>query len=116
MDIFGKKRIAELEQQLEDLAGKTGWVNDRTKEYQGLPQEKISDTKFVNDLSAQFGMTFTMSKKILDYIEKKIPQEIKLGKKALVWQGLGTFYSVKRRGAWQPRVRFHKRFKGILNK
>jgi hypothetical protein len=42
--------------------------------------------------------------------------EIAQGKKALAWQGLGTFYSVFHRGAWQPRVRFHKAFKTILNR
>lgn len=115
LDIFGKKRIAFLEEQLEDLSEKTGFVNNQKKEYEGLPEVKISDHDFVNSLSKEFTITYHTAKKIVDWIEEKIPEEIAGGKKALVWQNLGTFYSVQRNGMWRARVRFHKAFKGILN-
>lgn len=113
-DLLGKKRIAALEEELADLTSKTGFVNS-SKEYEGLPEVRISDARFIQEIADNLGLSYSWSKKILDYIEKKIPEEIAGGKKALSWQGFGTFFSVERNGKWQPRVRFHKAFKDILN-
>jgi nucleoid DNA-binding protein len=113
-DLLGKKRIAALEKELADLTSKAGFLNS-PKEYEGLPEVRISDAKFIQEIADNFGISDLRSKKILDYIEKKIPEEIAGGGKALSWQGLGTFFSVERNGKWQPRVRFHKQFKDILN-
>jgi len=116
IDLFGKKRIAFLERQLEDIENKTGWCLNRKREYEGLPKSKISDDQFIKTMAERFHIKYAKAKTILDWIEEKIPEEISRGKKAIVWQGMGTFYSVQRRGRWQPRVRFHKTFKEILNK
>ena len=113
-DPFGKKRIAELEKELETVRRNYEWVGKQSSENRGCVEVRIGDGEFIGLVADRFDLPVAYVKKVLDFIEAEIPKRLVDGKTSVVWQGLGTFFTVKKLGKLHPRIRFHKAFYDLL--
>ncbi len=113
-DPFGKKRITELEKELEDVRQDYDWVGKHSSESKGCVETKIGDGEFIGLVAEEFDLSAAHVKKVLDFIEAEIPKRLADGKTSVAWQGLGTFFTVKKLGKLHPKIRFHKAFHDLL--